>query len=176
MKNYITKFSIIVVALGTFNACRMPKRSMPEGSVSGSGQNGNAGNAVVGKDSSGKGSFESATAEPAAPDATPAAPDATPAASTRLATPPAPCEIWRCQNTIAVTPGFYPTYHQPNCPGTITLLSGTIEHDATIFKITHNAGGTGYFYANNPASEQIAGYPNDALTAPTVTCNNGTLQ
>ena len=169
MKNYITKFSIIVVALGTFNACRMPKRSMPEGSVSGSGQNGNAGNAVVGKDSSGKGSFESATAEPAAHDATPAV-------SATLATPPAPCEIWRCQNTIAVTPGFYPTYHQPNCPGTITLLSGTIEHDATIFKITHNAGGTGYFYANNPASEQIAGYPNDALTAPTVTCNNGTLQ
>ena len=169
MKNYITKFSIIVVALGTFNACRMPKRSMPEGSVSGSGQTGNAETAVVGKDSSGKGSFQPTTAEPAAPDATPAV-------SARLATPPAPCEIWRCQNTIAVTPGFYPTYHQPNCPGTITLLSGTIEHGATIFKITHNAGGTGYFYAKNPASEQIAGYPNDALTAPTVTCNNGTLQ
>lgn len=169
MKNYITKFSIIVVALGTFNACRMPKRSMPEGSVSGSGQNGNAGNAVVGKDSSGKGSFESATAEPAAPDATPAV-------SATLATPPAPCEIWRCQNTIAVTPGFYPTYHQPGCPGTTTLFSGTIEHGATIFKITHSAGGSGYFYSANPSGEQIAGYPNDALTAPTVTCNNGTLQ
>ena len=169
MKNHITKFSIIVVALGTLNACLMPKRSMPGSSVSGSGQTGNAQTAVVGKDSSGKGSFESTTAEPAAPDATPAV-------SATLATPPAPCEIWRCQNTIAVTPGFYPTYHQPNCPGTITLLSGTIEHGATIFKITHNAGGTGYFYANNPASEQIAGYPNDALTAPTVTCNNGTLQ
>jgi len=169
MKNHISKFSIIVVALGTLNACRMPKRSMPEGSVSGSGQTGNAGTALVGKDSSGKGSFESATAEPAAPDATPAA-------STKLATPPAPCEIWRCQNTIAVTPGFYPTYHQPGCPGTTTILSTTIEHGATIFKITHNAGGTGYFYANNPASEQIAGYSNDALTAPTVTCNNGTLQ
>ena len=174
MKNYITKVSIIVVALGTLNACLMPKRSMPGGSVSGSGQNGNAETTVVGKDSSDKGSFEGATSQ--TPPSEPAAPDATPDASTRLATPPAPCEIWRCQNTIAVTPGFYPTYHQPNCPGTITLLSGTIEHGATIFKITHNAGGTGYFYANNPASEQIAGYPNDALTAPTVTCNNGTVQ
>lgn len=174
MKNYLTKFSIIVVALGTLNACLMPKRSMPEGSISGSGQTGNAGTAVVAKDSNGKGTFAPAISQ--APSSEPAAPDATPAVSARLATPPAPCEIWRCQNTIAVTPGFYPTYHQPNCPGTITLLSGTIEHGATIFKITHNAGGTGYFYANNPASEQIAGYPNDALTAPTVTCNNGTLQ
>ncbi|NBQ53184.1 MAG: hypothetical protein EBU49_06360 [Proteobacteria bacterium] len=90
--------------------------------------------------------------------------------------PPRPCELWRCQNTIALTPGHYPTYDQPNCPGTITLWYGTVEHGVKLFKITHNAGGTGYFYANNPASEQIAGYSNDALTAPTVTCNNGTLQ
>ena len=174
MKNYITKFSIIVVALGTLNACRMPKRSMPEGSVSGSGQNRNAGTAVVGKDSSGKGSFEATTSQ--SPPSEPAAPDAMPDASTKLATPPAPCEIWRCQNTIAVTPGFYPTYHQPGCPGTTTLFSGTIEHGVTIFKITHSAGGSGYFYSANPSGEQIAGYPNDALTAPLVTCNNGTLQ
>lgn len=88
---------------------------------------------------------------------------------------PASCNIWRCQNTYAKTPGFYPTYHQPGCPGTATLYSGAIAHGVSMFKITHNAGGSGYFYSFNPAGEQVAGYWNNAATAPKVTCNNGAM-
>jgi hypothetical protein len=44
-----------------------------------------------------------------------------------------------------------------------------------MFKITHDAGGTGYFYSSDPTKEQVTGYRNNASSAPTVTCNNGTM-
>ena len=90
-------------------------------------------------------------------------------------TPTAPCQIWRCKNTVAVKEVFYPTYHEPGCPGTATIDSSTIPHGTSMFKITHKVGHIGYFYAFDPSNEQVNGYDNDALTAPRVTCNNGTM-
>ena len=95
--------------------------------------------------------------------------------TTRSCAPCQACEIWRCQNTIAITPTFYPTYHQPGCPGTVTLSRNKISHGTSMLKITHSAGGTGYFYAFNPSQELVTGYPNNAWSAPWVTCNNGTM-
>ena len=92
------------------------------------------------------------------------------AATSPTPTPtPAPTVYASCPTTRCVASTRLP-YHQPGC-----TYTGNHPHGGRLYKIVHNYGGTGFFYASDLVELSNARTVAPASAAFTVTCNNGTF-